>query len=62
MGVERVEWPGFVPTSTGPRWRGKYRCAYCNVDGWISENWLHVPRWWGHRHGENCKKRPDGDS
>lgn len=49
---------GFVPTSTDPvRWRGKFRCKFCTVDGYISEYWLINSQWWGRRHGNKCSKR-----
>lgn len=49
----------FGPTSVSTRWRGKIKCAYCNVQGWPQDpNWYNK-QWWGLRHGENCKKRDE---
>jgi hypothetical protein len=46
----------FVPTSDNPQWRGKIKCAYCSARGWRYDGF---PKWWGHKHGASCKRRPD---
>lgn len=48
---------GFTPTSTNYRWRGKYKCNYCKSTGYVIGGWRDWQGWWGHKHGENCKKK-----
>lgn len=49
---------GFEPTSTHRNWKGKIRCAYCRANGWPDTSLTGWPQWWGHRHGENCARKP----
>lgn len=48
--------PHFVPTSTGPRWRGKYRCAYCNHQGWPLFGSDLSGMHWSLSHGAACAR------
>ena len=49
----------FVPTSQSNRWRGKYKCLYCNSTGW-PDNLKAIGKFkhWSHKHGENCQHKP----
>lgn len=55
--LDRAASLDFVPTTTGPRWRGKFKCVHCATTGYVTYELLNWPYWWGRKHGVHCSKR-----
>jgi hypothetical protein len=46
----------FMISSNHRNWGGRLKCGYCRTKGYGPEITGAGEKWWGHKHGVNCKK------